>query len=1109
MSLQTAMQRREFLGSLGRIFAGWHARQWLGFAAVGAHGELLGSQPVAAQAAMSAPIEVIPTIGHASDVKALAFSRERGLIASGSEDKTIKLWDGRTGRLLRTFNGHELGVTAVAFSADERLIASGSADKTVRLWDAAQGGRPLRSLAGHSENITAIAFSNDGGRIVSGSDDRSLKLWDVSTGRRLLNFTGHRESVVAVSFSPDGRRLISGSKDGTLRIWNAASGRLLRSFVIRGGIAVMAVSPDGTHALTVGPLGKAEHWDTTSGQLLQTFSSKETSSVAAVAFSQGQQAILAYHGGTIEFSALVSGQPLRRLSGLWTDFVTLAFSHDSTRVVVANADYQMNDTRTLSLRDVATGNLLQSTGSNLAQPIRVAFSPDGTRVLSCEFDRWKLWDATTGRLLLTKDHKGGRVNAAFSPDGARVVSGSPNGTLKIWDATNQSTRDLTTEAGVNVALAYSADGTRIFSVSFDGLAVWDDTTGQRVSDVSIGGMPSAADFSPGRNRLVVDGDSVIVLDNIASARASQRAIAAAGSAGRAPNALALSPDGAQVIVGTGHTMKLWDAVSGRLLRTFVGHSGPVNAAAFSPDGARLLSGSDDNTIKVWDVSSGRELRLPEMRHGGVVWAVAFSPDSARMLSCSADGTIRLWDGKTGEPLVSLMSPEDGEWIAITPEGFFAASDKAAAQVGVVRGLEAYSVDQFYQQLYRPDVVRHKLSTDPSVNKRVKIAGDTVNLARVLANKAPPEIAIVSPQSSSELAEQTVIVEARLFHPDMSNNGGIGRVEWRVNGVPRTVEDLQHFSAVREHTIRRQLTLPSDRCVIELVAYNKANLTASRPAAVTVTVRSAAPRPHPTLHVLAIGVDRYKAMERLNFSVADAKSIMAAFELLKSDKTVYSDVVGHGLFDEQVTRQSVQAEFKRLSAIVQTDDTFVLYLAGHGVTIDGRFYFLPHNATGSLSDLNVESAIGQNQLQDWLTEIPAFKSVVIYDACESGSTTEDRSGIRGLQQFVAVEKLSRSLGRTVLSATTDVTAALEGYKGHGVFTYVLLDAFSHADLDNDGRITTEELATYLRARLPALTDDLSRRYPELGLSRQEPQVKAFGAPFTLMPRAASADIERIR
>jgi len=150
----------------------------------------------------------------------------------------------------------------------------------------------------------------------------------------------------------------------------------------------------------------------------------------------------------------------------------------------------------------------------------------------------------------------------------------------------------------------------------------------------------------------------------------------------------------------------------------------------------------------------------------------------------------------------------------------------------------------------------------------------------------------------------------------------------------------------------------------------------------------------------------------------------------------------------------------------------------------------------------ETGISQSGFQELLTQIPALRSVLIYDTCESGSTTEDRFSYRGTRQLVAAEKLSCSMGRTVLAATSDVADAAEGYNRHGIFTYVLLDALSRADRNNDGRIGTDELADYLRTNLPAL----SAKTP---FGRQDPQAKLSGSPFTLVNRANIADINRVR
>jgi len=151
---------------------------------------------------------------------------------------------------------------------------------------------------------------------------------------------------------------------------------------------------------------------------------------------------------------------------------------------------------------------------------------------------------------------------------------------------------------------------------------------------------------------------------------------------------------------------------------------------------------------------------------------------------------------------------------------------------------------------------------------------------------------------------------------------------------------------------------------------------------------------------------------------------------------------------------------------------------------------------------LRTSINQDQLQEWLTGIPAFRSVLIYDTCESGSVAEERSGFRGPQHRAAVEKLSRSMGRTVLAATSDVGSALEGYKGHGLFTYIVLDGLALADENKDGRIEVGELANYLIANLP----DLSLN--TLGY-RQFPQVKVVGADFPLVNRSTISEIDALR
>jgi len=214
-------------------------------------------------------------------------------------------------------------------------------------------------------------------------------------------------------------------------------------------------------------------------------------------------------------------------------------------------------------------------------------------------------------------------------------------------------------------------------------------------------------------------------------------------------AVAFSPDGRRIAAGISPydgdygkswTVKLWDVASERELRTFSKHSEAIGCVAFSPDGRTIASGSDDKLVKLWDVASGRELLA--LGHADRVTSVAFSPDGRSVISGSADMMFRRWSRATGELLTTSLSTEDGEWVTVTPDGFFVASSrKGAACLNVRVGLEVVLADQVYDQLHRPDLVREKLAGDP--RGEVREAAAKLDLAKVLSKS------LAKPESSRE------------------------------------------------------------------------------------------------------------------------------------------------------------------------------------------------------------------------------------------------------------------------------------------------------------------------------------------------------------------------
>ncbi len=1107
VSLWGEMRRRDFIKTIGGAAVGWRTPlgRSLSIAALGAQPKLVTGQPATAPSAANLSVEIVPTVGHSEGITSAAFAPDGRAIISASSDRTLKLWAVADGRELRTFKGDK-PFSAVAFSPVGSTFVSGGLDNALKFWDAASG-QELRALAAHDKSINAVAYSPDGRTVVSASDDKTLKLWDAESGTELRTFIGHEQGVLAVAFSPDGKTVVSGSYDKTVKFWDTPTGNLLRTLTGHTfQVTTVAYSQDGRTIVSGSYDQTLSLWDAASGRELHILRGRKIGNpdlwpgITCAAFSPDSRTVVS--GGmdkVLRSWDVASGQELRTITRDNGDQIrAVAFSPDGNLILSGD------DNAVLKLWDAANGSELRALARHSAQVLCLAFSPDGRLIASGALDNsLKLWEAASGRELRTLQGPGELwVNAvSFSPDGRILVSAHHDKTLKLWDpATGRKLRTLVGHSQGVLAVAFSPDGRTIVSAGENEmLKLWDVASGRELR--TLKSSATAVAFSPDGHTIVSGyGDTLKLWDAMSGSE-----LRTLTGHKFSVNAVTFSPEGRIIVSGSDdNTLKLWDAANGSELRTLTGHDGAVHAVAFSPDGHTIVSGSDDQTLRLWDAADGRVLHTLA-GHAAWVRAAAFAPDGHSIVSGSWDTTIRRWN-LAGE-LLTMSVASDTDWLTITPEGFFDASDKGPDLLTAVRGLEFYSIDQFYQQLYRPDVVRQKLSMD---SMRVKFAADNVNLAKILASKAPPGVTFVSPQNKSETKERNIKVEVDLTDRGLDNGGGIGRIEWRVNGLTRAVEDLQLPAGRGTTKVERNLVLPRDTSVIELVAYNKANLAASPPAAVSVVqTTSALPTP-PRLHLLAVGIDTYRdsSIQQLNYSVADAKSVVAAFDLSKSNK-VYESIIGQLLLDEQATRSNIEAEIRRLGGVSQADDVFVLYLAGHGVTVDGRYYFMPHDSR-RLEDgsLDLATGVGQDQLQQWLTLIPAFRSMLVYDTCEAGSTTEDRSGFRG-QQLVAAEKLSRSMGRTVLSASTDVSGALEGYppdagQKHGIFTYVLLDGFAHADDNGDGHglITTEELAAYVSKRLP----DLSEKAFNF---RQEPQIKLSGAPFPLIVRADSADIDRAR
>ncbi len=1024
---------------------------------------VLGFFPLALPQAASAetvppesfePRLVIETGGHKAMIRELLFTPDGRELVSVSDDKTIRIWsvhaDGRRAVLARTVRGQieagRGGMMASAALSPARAggqpqwlavggYLAGNPDEryAIRLHDYASG-EVGAMLYGHEDAVLALTFSPDGRWLASASKDLSIRLWDTTQlhvgrlDRASVRLTGHKEHIYDLAWSKHGHRLVSASYDRTVGLWDTSGLARGRAQLIR------RLRGHTDHVRTV-----AFHPD---GNVFASGSKDQT--------------IMLWQAD--------SGQAIKILAKGIHKVAALAFSPDGRSLLAGNTAPPKPEAVTLFTYPEGKVQRIFKGHDNTV--LASAFHPNGQWVASGGGDHKEilLWQTQSGEILSRLEGKGQSIWAVGFSKGGQYLSwghtsrfASPNRRgplehyfdLKALDRLSQSPK-LPRGAFVQ---ALEREGKLKFTLTRGGPYDYD----------------YRLDIRRGRKRL-----GSIRRDHTDGYRHS---------------AYSFTPDGQHVLSGgMNGELRLYD-LSGKTRARFLGHTGEIKALAVSQDGRWALSGALDQTLRLWSLDNLSEADRSDM-------------------------IIR--------PVLSLFPAINGEWIAWTPKGFFTASSQGARLIGysinqgVAKTGKYVSADQLYDRFYRPDLIHSRLHGDPQ--KLWQQKGSQSDVKTVLSAGLPPRIDLVTPRPNTTVVKPSTDVRIALH----DQGGGIGRVVWKVDGVTLAVDMRPSDSTSRRlppesttRTLTQEIALSPGANRVEIIAYNRRNDIASPPVTLLITLGAnpgsapsreapkgpvVAPIPapqlppelQPSLHMLMVGVDRYLDPElTLNYAVSDAQSLSQSLQNMATP--LFREIIGHKLFDEDVTIAKLDQAFRAISAVLRPHDVFVLYFAGHGITLDAQYYFLPYDLIyNDNNDAVRQYGINQDHLQSWLAHVPARRSLVLLDTCESGSFLQAEAASRNMVEQTATAKLTRATGRATIVAATANQPAVEGYKGYGVFTYAILQALRRADTavgNGDGYTGLFEIATYVSTRVPEIA------MKEFGFE-QTPKSYTLGADFPL-------------
>lgn len=944
-------------------------------------------------------LSIYPQTGHADGVLSLALSPNGKLMATGSKDRTIRLWNTDTGTELRTFRSQYGIIVDILFSADGDHVYSTETRRlessTITRWDV-KTGKATQII--ESKAITAFALSSDGKMMAYSQPNGHINLWSLVGNRLLLDKPIFSRNINSIEFSADDQSLLMASTGGRVSVWNIQRNQIVVEYSHQKSVAAARFC--GIHCILSGSWdGEIIQWDLQKNQLIASKILNAHITDISVNKKNNVAVISNRKATNIQSNA---SQPKRLILYDLKNFKPVGSFNTDGAIAIDAVKFHPNGFNVIASNRSGTVRMYDSQNQNqrvnfqgkASQEKEISVSAKHKKAVTIsDGSRVSVWDLATGKLesLLTLNtkKKGIITTADISAKANYVLMGTWEGDLRLYGLEDSNLMVCNDDVGGNVGKIKSIVKQARFlpddymamlvldmpnSKIRASIMVMDDDCQVRKQKDFTYEVYSAAIFpSEFNNRMAIYGDGKLQLLDLDATPITT--LWSMDFPTGAKQQLAFSPDGQHLAVINENyqltQLTVIDTTSQRQQFDFVELLGYQQSVSFSADGKTLTTGGKlawDNQaaasafLLTHDVNSGKLLKKSDFDNP--ILGLSYSAIANQLLVSSARG-IDIIAPPSHQILLTLSGTKDGEWIAVIPEGYYSSSEEGAESIFWVRknSTEAYSSTQFVAAANKPEIIKTVLTGNHSPN----LLGPSISV--------PPTLEIMNDGGALTKKKS---YQLQLSGYSYTRQDSLSLTILR-NGATIINREAINLSGKADFKRSYIIDLQPGENVITAVLQTDSGLV-SNPA-VTRKIYQGMPTRTRELRSLYIGVSDYPKWKKKNLPAVlnDAKNFKKISKTIAGD---YSSASHLELLNGDVSNQNVMEQLRSLSETT-SEDLVIIYLAGHGDRDSQGFYYMTPDA--NTENPNAD-AIRFTDIAKHFKNIKA-RTLLFLDACHSSQVTQ--------------------------------------------------------------------------------------------------------------------------